>query len=44
MEHEHANTPPTIPEITDEAGNTPAWVPMLGAGLAAAFLAWLLFL
>lgn len=27
----HANTPPQLPEVTDEAGNTPRWVPLLGA-------------
>jgi hypothetical protein len=27
----HGNTPPQLPEITDEAGNTPRWVPLLGA-------------
>jgi hypothetical protein len=31
----HAETPPQLPEITDEAGNTPRWVPLLGAGLFA---------
>jgi len=41
---EHANTPPTIPDITDEAGNSPAWLPLLGAGIFALFLGWLLFL
>lgn len=41
---DHATTPPSIPEVTDEAGDTPAWVPVLGAALFAAFLGWLLFL
>jgi hypothetical protein len=27
----HANTPPQLPEVRDEAGNTPRWVPVLGA-------------
>jgi hypothetical protein len=31
----HAHTPPELPEITDEAGETPRWVPMLGAALFA---------
>jgi hypothetical protein len=26
----HANTPPQLPEVIDEAGNTPGWVPLLG--------------
>jgi hypothetical protein len=34
MGHDH--TPPQLPEITDEAGNTPRWVPLLGALLFAA--------
>ena len=29
----HAETPPQLPEVTDEAGNTPRWVPLLGVGL-----------
>lgn len=41
---EHATTPPSIPEVTDEAGESPSWVPMLGVALSAAFLGWLLFL
>jgi hypothetical protein len=35
----HANTPPQLPEITDEAGNTPRWVPLLGAILFLASVA-----
>ncbi|HEX6245065.1 MAG TPA: hypothetical protein VFZ61_29290 [Polyangiales bacterium] len=31
----HADTPPQLPEVTDEAGNTPRWVPLLGVGLFA---------
>jgi hypothetical protein len=27
----HANTPPQLPQVRDEAGNTPRWVPVLGA-------------
>lgn len=41
---EHSNTPPTLPEVTDEAGTSPAWLPVLGAGLFAAFLIWLIVL
>ncbi len=26
---------PGLPEVTDEAGNTPGWVPALGAGVFA---------
>ena len=29
----HAHTPPELPEITDEAGDTPKWVPWLGVAL-----------
>jgi hypothetical protein len=29
----HAHTPPELPEVTDEAGDTPRWVPLLGAVL-----------
>lgn len=25
--------PPRLPEVQDEAGNTPSWVPLLGLGL-----------
>jgi hypothetical protein len=31
----HADTPPELPEVTDEAPNTPAWVPLLGLVLFA---------
>ncbi|HEX7479901.1 MAG TPA: hypothetical protein VF331_19015 [Polyangiales bacterium] len=35
MSHEkHA---PTLPQVTDEAANTPNWVPALGFGLFALF-------
>lgn len=27
----HAHTPPELPEVTDEAGDTPSWIPLLGA-------------
>lgn len=26
----HAHTPPELPEVSDEAGDTPRWVPLLG--------------
>lgn len=35
----HANTPPELPEVTDEAGNTPRWVPLLGLVLLLASVA-----
>lgn len=28
-----ANHAPTLPDVVDEAGETPAWVPWLGVGL-----------
>ena len=28
---------PTLPEVYDEAGNTPSWVPVLGVGLFMLF-------
>lgn len=31
----HAETPPELPEVTDEAPNTPGWVPLLGLLLFA---------
>jgi hypothetical protein len=31
----HANTPPQLPEVRDEAGDTPRWVPVLGVLLFA---------
>ena len=27
----HGNTPPQLPQVRDEAGDTPRWVPVLGA-------------
>ncbi|HEX5659217.1 MAG TPA: hypothetical protein VFX59_18615 [Polyangiales bacterium] len=27
----HAHTPPELPDVTDEAGDTPSWVPLIGA-------------
>lgn len=29
----HPDTPPQLPEVTDEAGDTPSWVPLLGVAL-----------
>jgi hypothetical protein len=29
----HAHTPPQLPDVTDEAGDTPGWVPVLGVAL-----------
>jgi hypothetical protein len=29
----HAHTPPELPEITDEAGDSPKWLPGLGLAL-----------
>jgi hypothetical protein len=32
----HAKEPPSLPEvIVDEAGNSPAWLPLVGLGLLA---------
>lgn len=31
----HPKTPPTLPTVVDEAGETPTWVPALGVGLFA---------
>lgn len=36
----HAHTPPELPEITDEAGDTPSWVPMLGVALFVLMVAY----
>ena len=35
----HAETPPQLPEVTDEAANTPRWVPLLGILLFALSIA-----
>ena len=32
----HANTPPQLPQVRDEAGDTPRWVPVLGVLLFVA--------
>lgn len=34
----HAHPPPGIPEVKDEAGDSPPWLPKLGVGLAVAVL------
>lgn len=38
-EHEpgHAHPAPGLPEVKDEAGDTPSWVPKLGVGLGLLF-------
>lgn len=35
-----SNHPPELPEITDEAGETPPWVPRLGLALFLLFVGW----
>jgi hypothetical protein len=39
----HGNQPPSIPEVKDEAGNSPSWLPLLGGGLFALFVAWIVY-
>lgn len=34
-EHAHHDGPPGLPEVIDEAGDTPKWVPITGLGLLA---------
>jgi hypothetical protein len=34
-----SNPPPALPEVYDEAGDSPRWVPALGAGLFIMFVA-----
>jgi hypothetical protein len=36
----HAHTPPQLPDVTDEAGETPSWVPVLGVVLFALMVAY----
>lgn len=38
-----ANHPPELPEISDEAGDTPSWVPRLGLALFLLFVGWVVF-
>ncbi len=33
--HEATSAPPELPEVHDEAGDTPLWLPVLGAALLA---------
>ena len=33
----HSNQPPGLPEIVDEAADTPAWIPIVGLLLLALF-------
>lgn len=35
----HAHPPPGIPEVKDEAGDTPPWVPKLGVVVVLALVA-----
>lgn len=37
----HAHTPPELPEITDEAGDSPKWLPWLGVILFALGSGWI---
>jgi hypothetical protein len=37
----HESTPPELPEIRDEAANSPRWLPWLGIGLFVLFAGWL---
>lgn len=39
----HANTPPQLPEVSDEAANSPGWVPVLGVALLVASIATILW-
>jgi hypothetical protein len=36
----HAHTPPELPEVTDEAGDTPSWIPLLGIALFVLMVGW----
>jgi hypothetical protein len=37
----HAHTPPELPEITDEAGDSPKWLPWLGVALFVLGSGWI---
>ena len=37
----HAHTPPELPEITDEAGDSSKWLPYIGIGLFALGIGWI---
>lgn len=39
----HGNHPPAIPEVKDEAGASPSWLPLLGLGLFALFVAYIVY-
>lgn len=36
----HAHTPPQLPEVTDEAGDSPRWLPWLGVALFVLMVAY----
>ena len=36
----HADTPPQLPNVTDEAGETPGWVPIFGVLLFVLIVAY----
>ena len=36
----HAHTPPQLPEVTDEAGDSPRWLPLLGVALFVLMVAY----
>ena len=38
------HAPPGIPEVHDEAGDTPAWMPLLGAAVFAVLIGIVLLL
>lgn len=40
----HAHPAPGIPEVKDEAGNSPTWLPKLGVGLGLVLAALIAFL
>lgn len=37
----HADHPPELPDVTDEAGDSPSWVPLLGLVLFALTVAYI---
>ena len=37
----HPHTPPQLPDVTDEAGETPRWVPVLGVALFVLMVAYI---
>lgn len=40
----HGHSAPELPEIKDEAGDSPRWLPLLGVGIFAVFLIWVILL